>query len=142
MAQSSIHMKKTYRLDGPELPTLVTPHDCIIREIKRADDLLVFVFEEDISYRDSIKFVMPAARSLIIRYHLTDTYEIYYQRWNKLFKRLEYLELKNENVLFSAESQYLYEYLMYGQLIIKLFSGREYMLTISADYVEYEWIEE
>ncbi len=133
-------MKETYRLDGAELPTLITPHDCVIKEIKRENDFLIFVFEDDISYHDSISVLKPAAKSLIIKYHLTDTYEIYYQRYNKLFKRLEYIELKNEKVLFAKDCEYLYEYAMYNQLIIKLWKGMEYMLCLTADYAEYDWI--
>ncbi len=130
-------IKKLYRLDGDKLPTMITPHDCIIKEIKKERDFLIFVFEQDISHHDSMENIS----SLTIKYHLIDEYDIYYQRWNKLFKRSEYIQLKNEKTLFKKESEYLYEYVMYDQLIIKLFQGgREYMLFLSADYVEYDLI--
>ncbi len=131
-------MKEIYRLDGMQLPTLFTPHDCIIKEIKKENDFLIFVFEEDISYHDSIPFPV---KSLIIKYHLTDDYEIYYQKWNKLRKRFEYLELKNEAAFFQRDSQYIYEYVMCNQLILRLFQDKEYLLFLTADYVAYDWIE-
>ncbi len=134
-------MMEIYRLDGAKVPTLITPHDCVIKKIKKEDDFLVFIFEDDISCHDSIQYFKPHARSLIIKYHLIDIYEIYYQRWNKLMHRLEYIELKNERSLFDTGCEYLYQYAMYNQLIIKLFKGTEYMLSLSADYVEYHWIE-
>ncbi len=134
-------MNEVYRLDGTALPTLITPHDCIIKEIKKEDDYLILIFEDDISYHDSIKCCRPAAKSLIIKYHLTDNYDIYYQRWNKLKKRLEYIELKDERRLFNNDSEYLYQYVMYNQLIVKLDKNREYMLFLTVDCVEYDWIE-
>ncbi len=135
-------MKEIYRLDEAQPPALITPHDCKIKEIKKENGFLVFVFEDDISYNDSVKYVTPKAKSLIIKYHLTDTYGIYRQRFNKLLRRLEYIELKNESSLFGTQSEYLYQYVMYNQLIIKLFNKTEYMLTVSADYAEYDWIEQ
>ncbi len=134
-------VKEIYRLDEIEVSTLITPHDCLIKEIKRENDFLVFYFEDDISYHDSIRYFMPGVKSLIIRYHLIDICEIYYQRWNKLMRRLEYLELKKESDLFEARSQYLYQYVMYNQLIIKVWKHKEFVLSLSADYVEYDWIE-
>ncbi len=133
-------MKEIYRLNEAEMPTLPTPHDCIIKEIKKENDFLVFVFEDDISYHDSIKYERPDAKSLIIKYHLVDTYEIYYRRWNKLMRRIEYLELKHESELFATKTDYLYQYVMNNQLVIKLWKNKEYVLNLSADYVEYNWI--
>ncbi len=133
-------MKVTYRLDEAGLPTLPVPHDCVIQEIHKEDDRLVFIFEDDISRRDSIRPVMPTARSLIMTFHLTDTYEVLSRRWNRLRKRSEYIELRNEKALFGTACAYLCHYVAYGQIIVKLWRGRtEFMLTLTADSVEYDW---
>ncbi len=136
-------MKEIYRLDGANLPTLPTPHDAVIKHIKKEGDFLIFTFEDDISYHDSVKYQRPSAKSLVIKYHLIDDYScsIFYQRWNKLWKRSEYIELKNEKVLFEADSEYLFHYVMYQELIINLFQKKSYYLHLYADYLEYEWIE-
>ncbi len=136
-------MKEVFRLDEAILPTLPTPHDCIIKEFKRENDFLVFVFEDNISYHDSVKYIRPNAKTLTIKYHLIDIYEIYHQRWNKIMRRLEYLELKNESKLFDTKIkiEYLNQYVTNTQLIIKLWKKKEYVLNLSVDYVEYNWIE-
>ncbi len=134
-------MREIYRLDEITVPTMITPHDCIIKEIKKENDFLIFIFENDLALRDSISFYKPAAKSLVIKYHLTDEYDIYYHKWNKFRRRFEYIELKNEKSLFQSDSAYLSQYVMYHQVIIKLFKGREYLLFLTADHVEYDWIE-
>ncbi len=134
-------MRELYRLDKITVPTMITPHDCIIKEIKKEHDFLIFVFEEDLALRDSISFYKPTAKSLVIKYHLTDEYDIYYRTRNKLRRRFEYIEVKNEKSLFQSDSAYLSQYVMYHQVIIKLFKGREYLLFLTADYAEYDWIE-
>ncbi len=136
-------MKEIYRLDGANLPTLPTPHDAIIKHIKREDDFLIFTFEDDISWHDSVKYQSPSAKSLIIKYHLIDDYTIYYYKWNKLRKRSEYLELKNEKILFEADRGYCFQYVMYRQMIIQTSQKwrKSYILHLFTDYVEYEWIE-
>ncbi len=135
-------MKVTYRLDEPQLPTMPIPHDCTIQQIRKEEDRLVFVFEDDIARHDSIQSVRPAARSLIMTFHLTDTCEIAYRRRNRCLKRFEYIELKNENALFGTPCAFLCHYVTYGQVIVKLWRERaEYMLTLTVDSVEYDWVE-
>ncbi len=58
-------MKEVYRLDKTEVPTMITSYDCVIKEIEREKDFLVF--EDDISYHDSIRFYKPSAKSLTIK---------------------------------------------------------------------------
>ena len=65
-------MKEIFYLNKDILPTIPVPHDCVIKDIQIGGQHLTFVFEDDISYHDSIKFIAPEAKSLIIRYHLTD----------------------------------------------------------------------
>ncbi len=130
-------MKQTYKLNEAQLPTMVTPHDCVIKEIKKDDDFLIFVFEDDISHHDSFE----DKKTLKIKYHLIQEYEIYRQKWNRLMKRSEYTELKNESILFKGNSQYLYQCVGYEHLLIQLYKDTMYVLSLNTDYVEYEWVE-
>lgn len=132
-------MKEIYRLDTSKLPTLLNPHDCIITEIKKENDFLVFEFENNIYCHDSIRSQMPNAKSLVIRYHLIDEYTIHFKRWNRLLKRSEYIELKNESKLFDLCSQYVCHYIADNRLVISLFTDKEYLLNLDVDYVEYDW---
>ena len=63
-------MKEVFYLNKETLPMIPVPHDCFIKEIALKDGFAEFTFEDDISYHDSIKFIKPEAKSLIIRYHL------------------------------------------------------------------------
>ncbi|MBR6424372.1 MAG: hypothetical protein IKS29_00270, partial [Oscillospiraceae bacterium] len=62
-------MKEKYFLNGESLPTIPVPHDCVIKKIQLKDQCIEFIFEDDISYHDSIQYYKPDAKSLIIRYH-------------------------------------------------------------------------
>ncbi len=141
-------MKEIFRLDEAQLPTMPTPHDCIIQKIRHENDTLVFVFEDDISRHDAIQAVRPSAQSLTITYHLTDDCELLRRRWNKFRRRTEYIELKNKKgavaiVKFCCSSMaFLCQYVAYGQVMVKLWQGREeYLLTLHADSVAYDWRE-
>ena len=65
-------MKEIYYLNQKQLPTIPVPHDGVIKEIHLEDDYLIFVFEDDISYHDSIKSIRPDIRSLIMKFHFVD----------------------------------------------------------------------
>ena len=70
-------MKEMYHLDTKIVPTIPVPHDCVVKEIRLEDNILIFIFEDDISYHDSIQNIRPGAKSLMIRFHLIqDIYDI------------------------------------------------------------------
>ena len=75
-------MTERYRLDGELLPTIPVPHDGMITRLEIGGDCITFRFEEDIGRRDAIAYIHPGAKSLIIRYHLTeDGFRLY--RWHR-----------------------------------------------------------
>ena len=47
--------------DCKTLPMIPTPHDCVIKRIREDADFLIFEFEDDISYHDSISHSYPNA---------------------------------------------------------------------------------
>ncbi len=135
-------MKELFRLDEAQLPTMITPHDCIIKEIRHENDTLVLAFEDDISRHDAIQATRPSARSLTITYHLTDDCEILHRRWNKFQGRTEYIELKHKKALLAQGMAFLCQYVAHGEVIVKLWREREeYLLSLCADSVEYDWSE-
>ena len=146
-------MKETYFLTGDSLPTIPVPHDCIIKKIQLKDHCIEFVFEEDISYHESIQYYKPDAKSLIIRYHFpNDPNDFSIYKWvkpNRLFAKLfsangHYKPIKNSLLTKLTEGRFRLEYLYhnvgYGSIITKLFSGDEIILDAAIDYVEFEWI--
>ena len=48
-------MKKTYYLNKDVLPTIPVPHDCIIKKIRIEHKWLIFTFDNDTSYYDSVR---------------------------------------------------------------------------------------
>ena len=79
-------MIETYYLNKEQLPTIPTPHDAVITDIKIENQSIVFKFEDDIGYYDSIKAVHPDAKSLIIKYHLVDEDSFSVYKWHKPVK--------------------------------------------------------
>ena len=144
-------MKETYYLNTNELPTIPVPHDCIIKEINLEEDCLVFVFEDDISYHDSIKNIFPAARSLTIKYHfVNDIYDISLfmrDKPNRILHKagvFKEIELPDEREVFlnlpKNNLEYLYHNVGYCSIIIKLWSSTNIILDMSVDYVEFKWV--
>lgn len=146
-------MKEIYHLDKNELPVIPTPHDCVIKEIRLEDQNLIFIFEDDISVHDSIQCQKPQAKSLIMTFHLqNDIYDIsLLQRkghaLNRLFHKLGiykeidiYKQISKLIDLSSVKLEYLYHYVGYCSIIVKLWSKDNIILDITADYVEMEWI--
>ena len=146
-------MKEIYFLNGESLPTIPVPHDCVIKKIQLKDQCIEFIFEDDISYHDSIKYYKPDARSLIIRYHFaydTDDFSIY--KWVKPMRLLSklfsidghYKRIKNSLLTELPEGKFKFEYLYhnvgYCSIITKLFSNGYIILDADIDYVEFEWI--
>ena len=44
-----------FELNKFNFPNLPCPHDCIVKKIEIFADYLIFIFEDDLSYHDSIK---------------------------------------------------------------------------------------
>ncbi len=141
-------MKEVYYLNKKTLPTIPVPHDCIVKTLSLRDHCIEFVFEDDISYHDSIKNIKPEAKSLIIRYHFAndeDDFAIY--KWVKprpFSKAERYIRLDNRTLAKLTEGklkpEYLYHNIGYCSIITKLCAYREIILDAEVDYVELEWI--
>jgi len=144
-------MKEIYHLNQNMLPMLPTVHDSIINRITLQGQMITFYLNADVNDKDdAIKFFHPEAKALIIRYHQTeeDSFSIYKMKRSprhlyKLFP--PHYTLLNDNVLEKLASgkyrlEYLYQYVGYNSIIIKLFEEDEIILDASVDYVEYEWI--
>lgn len=145
-------MKEIFYLNGKEIPTIPVPHDCIVRDIKLDNGNLVFSFEDDISYHDSIKNRHPNVKTLIIRFHLLqDIYDINLFIRSKanrffhkagVFKEIDLTKRQNDLInLAKANLEYLYHNVGYCSIIVKLWSSNDIVLDITSDYVEFEWIE-
>ena len=138
-------MKKIYYLNQDVLPAMPVPHDCIIKSIALEGESLVFSFADDISRYDSVRHIRPDAKSLIIRYHLIDeVYSLYrFVNPGKIFFREGAYKGLPQDALFrlaDGKLEYLYHFVSYESIIIKMYSEREIILDADVDYVEYEWI--
>ena len=141
-------IKESYPLNGESLPTIPVPHDCVIKRITLRDQCLEFVFEDHIANHDSIQYYKPDAKSLILRYHLTDEDDFSIYRWSKprrpfqkdgKFKRLENRELLSLPT-GKYKLEYLYHNVAYCSIITKLYANGYVILDVCADSVELEWI--
>lgn len=131
-------MKELYYLNKNELPTLPYIHDCVIKEIELNDDYLIFKFEDDISDYDSI--LNKNYKSLIIKYHLIENLFVYKSK--RLFNKEYYYLLEDNKINKLKDLEYLYQYVDFYSLIIKIVRGRDYYIfDLDVDYIEYEWIE-
>lgn len=138
-------MKELYYLNQDVLPAMPVPHDCIIKSIALEGESLVFSFADDISRYDSVRHIRPDVKSLIIRYHLVDeVYELYkFVKPGKIFFREGAYKGLPQDALFrlaDGKLEYLYHFVSYESIIIKMYSEREIILDAEVDYVEYEWI--
>lgn len=138
-------MKEIYYLNQDVLPAMPVPHDCIIKSIALERESLVFSFADDISRYDPVRHIRPDAKSLIIRYHLVDeVYELYkFVKPGKIFFREGAYKGLPQDALFrlaDGKLEYLYHFVSYESIIIKMYSEREIILDADVDYVEYEWI--
>ena len=136
---------ETYDLTGKALPTISTPHDCVIKEIAMAESWLVLSFEENIARHESVQYSHPNARMMQMRIHLLD----------EEFSLLAYERRRYENVYVERKPKKLFElarreeelvYLRhlvgYGEMQIELFqSAGGILVDLCADRVEMEWFE-
>ena len=139
-------MSETYRLDGEKLPTVPIPHDCIVESITIDNGNIIFTFEKDISYHDSIKHIRPDAKSLVMKFHLVDEcFSLY--KWHKPIKFFAddgFYKCINSSELFKLASpkcrlEYLYHYVAYQSLIIEMCASTTIRLELTVDYVELCW---
>lgn len=139
-------MRETYYLNGDTLPTIPVPHDCIIDNITAEKEFLVFTFEQDISYHDSIKHFKPGAKSLVIKFHLADECFSLFE-WHKpvrFFADNGYFKcIKSSDLIKMPSSEfnleYLSHYVAYKQIIIEMCYSNIIRLELSVDYIEFEW---
>lgn len=137
-------MNEFFDLTAATPPAIPSPHDCVISNIEINEDFLTFYFEDEIFRRDSVKFLHPNAKSLVIRIHLSDPlFFTYKHKFNKLNGKDKYVAIKSSElkVLSKHGFEYLYNYVGCGSLIIKLWQNGCILLDITADYIEFEWIE-
>ena len=136
-------MKEVYYLNKELLPTMPTPHDCLIKKIMVYNQFIEFIFEDDISYHDSIKNMGVSFKSLKVKYHLVNEDDFSLCKWENpsddFYRRLDNREL-TELTKEKYALEYLYHYVGYSSIIIKLFANGEILLDALVDYVEYEWI--
>ncbi len=156
--------KHTYYLNTNVMPTIPVPHDCVIKEIVLEEDSLhagvetlratslQFIFEEDITYHDSIKSICPNSdfKSLIIKFHLLDDIHDISMFVKKKTNRYHTTSLYKEIFLSEDKyallnlpknrSEYLGHNVGYCSIIVKLWSKKSIVLDMTVDYVEFEWI--
>lgn len=140
-------MIETYYLNDKTLPTIPVPHDCVIKNVSIDDQYIIFNFEDDISYHDSIKYIRPDAKSLIVRYHMVveDSFSVY--KWKKPKKFIQkngyYKCLDNSSIVkfSSGNLEYLYHNVGYCSVITKLYEKGFILLDAEVDFIEFEWIE-
>ncbi len=139
-------MLETYYLNGDTLPTIPVPHDCVIDNITSENQYIVFTFEQDVSYHDSIKYIKPDAKSLVIKFHLVDECFSLYEWHNpiKVFAKNGFYKCIDSSKLFKLTSskyrlEYLYHYVAYQSLIIELCASNTIRLELTVDYIEFYW---
>ena len=139
-------MREVYYLNEEKLPTIPVPHDCVIDKITLENDYIIFMFEKDISYHDSVKHIKPDVRALVIKIHLVDE-GFWLYRWHKPVKGIAengFFENLDETELFKLTKlckkvEYCYHYLAYQSIIIELYAETQVRLELTADYVEFDW---
>ncbi|MBQ7323071.1 MAG: hypothetical protein IJW96_00710 [Clostridia bacterium] len=138
-------MKTTYYLNQDVLPTIPTPHDCIVTKVDYDSEFLILTFEDDISWHDSIKAIKPNAKSLLVKIHLLDPiFDTYKWALKLSLTKGEGFILENNDKLFKKNfkpMEYLSHYLAYNSIVIELFQSEYIVLKIESDFIEFEWIE-
>ncbi len=146
-------MNELYRLDTDVLPNMPTPHDCVIKTIlvDKEKQFISFVFEDDISEYDSIAYLRPNAKSLVIKYHFYDAvedYDLYRFMKPSLWHRhggykclTDYEKGKHDALLKLTKHNLAYNYhcVAYRNMIIELWADTSIVLQLDVDTVEYEW---
>jgi hypothetical protein len=136
-------MRRKYYLNKKHLPTIPVPHDFIIKKIEADQEFLSFYFEDDITWHSSAEILFPGAKSLIMRFHLTDPdFDTYKWKVSKT-KGKGYFpyEFHNLKMPLKRNLEYLGHNIGYQSVIIKLFRMDFIMIDVEADYVVVETIE-
>lgn len=132
-----------YYLNKEKLPTIPTPHDCVIRRVSIQEDTLFLGFEEDISCHDSIKQIRPNAKSLAIKIHLIDTFDVYqlkiqkFPRALKIYKGIDFKKVIEYSK--NGRLEYLYHNIGFNSVIIKLWYQTPIVMDLDAGYIEFDW---
>lgn len=137
-------MTTKYYLNQDVLPTIPTPHDCIITSIEYDSKFLTLKFEEDISYHDSIKIINSNAKSLAMKIHLlASEFDVYKWKRHLSLGKGQGFALMDCNKVFSKikGTAYLSHYITYNSIIIELFQSESIVLKVESDFIEFEWIE-
>lgn len=132
-----------YYLNKSEVPTIPVPHDCIIDEVSIDGDYLVFRFADRLRQGSSMDHIDPDAKFLIIRIHLLDEFDVYRKELRKWRRNGIYKEIDSSLLNKSAKKgrlEYLYHYVGYQSIIIKLYCETYITLDIHADFIEYEFV--
>jgi hypothetical protein len=133
-----------YYLNKGNIPTIPSLHDCVVKKVDIKQDLLTFFFEDNISARESIKCHQPEAKSLIVKIHLLDDFDTFELKDYKTpLCNDTYAHIDNKQLCKKAKEgclEYLYHYIGYESIIIKLFCDTYICLDVRADYIEFEWI--
>ena len=138
-------MTEAYYLNGDTLPTIPAPHDCVIKKVRLENQHIILEFEDDISCYDSVKNFKPEVKSLIVKYHLLSDGDFSIYKWKKPSgfsnKNGRYDRMDNNIITKLSDSrlEYLYHYVGYRSIIIKLFSNGFIMIGADVDYIEFEW---
>lgn len=136
-------MKTTYYLNQETLPTIPTPHDCVVTSMEYDSEFLILRFEEDISHHNSIEGINPNAKSLTMKIHLlfNDEFEIYKWKKHLFFGQEGFVLMKNSVISKLKQFVYLSHYIAYDSIIIELWNFGCVVLKMESDYIELEWIE-
>lgn len=147
--KGEMEMTERYCLNESVLPTIPVPHDCVITGIEEEDEFLIFRFEDNLSYHDSIQAIHPSAKGLTIRFRklkssFAENMEMY--RYKSSGHQSGYMQKKPKKLFKLARRgkrplEYLEHFLAPYTMVIHLFSRNSIVLRIFTDVVEFEWME-
>ncbi len=136
----------TYYLNKAELPAIPVPHDCVVSSVSFSDDIFVLNFEQDMSRYDSVQHIHPNAKSLTIKMHLTDDFDIYQEKIRKFpWFQKSYVQVglnRLAGLVKRERVEYLYHYVAYESLIVNLWYHKTNIaMYLQTDCIEYIWKE-
>ena len=141
-------MKRTvesYSLIENQLPSIPTPHDCIITGISMLDGWLILTFEDDLSGYDSIQHFHPTARSLTIKIHLLSEQDVEILAYEHRRYENVYVVRKQKKIFDLPKKEKPLEYLdhkvAYGTIQLELCGDNLIIIRLDADQVVLEWLE-
>ena len=142
-AKQENEMIRRYYLNRKHLPTIPTPHDYVIQKVESTREFLTFYFENDITRHPSAEVLFPNAKSLIMRFHLTDPDVDMYKWKASKTKGKGYFpyEFHNLKTPLKRNLEYLEHSIGFQSVIIKLFRMDLIMIEAKVDYVSIEKIE-